>query len=119
MAKATKSGRHQLNLYEELKDILDEFSNELKEKKEIALDKASDFLVQRLEQASPVKTGEFKKSWTRTEKYQGVRYIGNTKSVKNIPLANLIEFSSKGKPFIRKTFERNREEIVNIIKGEL
>ena len=121
MARKTKSGRHQLNLYEELKDILDEYTNELKEKKEIALDKASDFLVERLEEVSPVDTGEFKKSWVRTTKYKSVRYVGNTKTAKNsqIPLSNLIEFSSKGKPFIRKTFEKHREEIVNIIKGEL
>lgn len=121
MARKTKSGRHQLNLYEELKDILDEYTNELKEKKEIALDKASDFFVERLEEVSPVDTGEFKKSWVRTTKYKSVRYVGNTRTAKNsqIPLSNLIEFSSKGKPFIRKTFEKHREEIVNIIKGEL
>lgn len=121
MAKKTKSGRHQLNLYEELKDILDEYTNELKERKEIALDKASDFFVEKLEEVSPVDTGQFKQSWTRTTKYKSVRYVGNTKTAKNsqIPLSNLIEFSSKGKPFIRKTFEKNREEIVNIIKGEL
>ena len=121
MARKTKSGRHQLNLYEELKDILDEYTNELNEKKEIALDKASDFFVERLEEVSPVDTGEFKKSWVRTTKYKSVRYVGNTKTAKNsqIPLSNLIEFSSKGKPFIRKTFEKHREEIVNIIKGEL
>ena len=121
MAKKTKSGRHQLNLYEELKDILDEYTNELKERKEIALDKASDLFVEKLEEVSPVNTEQFKQSWTRTTKYKSVRYVGNTRTAKNsqIPLSNLIEFSSKGKPFIRKTFEKNREEIVNIIKGEL
>lgn len=121
MPKKTKSGRHQLNLYEELKDILDEFGEELKERKEAALDKASDYLMERLEQSSPVQTGEFKKSWTRTTKYKGVRYIGNTKTAKNskIPLSNLIEFSSNGKPFIRKTFERHKEQIEKIIRGEL
>lgn len=121
MARKTKSGRHQLNLYEELKDILNEFTEELKERKEVALDKASDYLMERLEQESPVQTGEFKQSWTRTTKYKGVRYVGNTKTAKNskIPLSNLIEFSSKGKPFIRKTFEQNRTEIEKIIRGEL
>ena len=59
------------------------------------------------------------------DKYKGVRYIGNTAvGSKNeygyeIPLANLIEFSSKGKPFIRQTFEENKEQIINIIKGEI
>lgn len=124
--KKTKSGKHQLNLAYELREVLNEYANELVQKKEIALDKASDFLLKKLEQASPVDTGTFKNNWLRTDKYTGVRYIGNsTIGGKNkeyggdIPLSNLIEFSSKGKPFIRKTFEKHREEIVNIIKGEL
>lgn len=125
MAKKTKSGRHQLNLAEELKDILNEYSRELYENKEQALDKASDYMMEKLEQNSPVDTGTFKNSWTRTTKYKGVRYIGNSAvGSKNqygydIPLSNLIEFSSKGKPFIRRTFDDNREEIIRIIKGEL
>ena len=125
MARKTKSGRHQLNMAEELKDILNEYSKELYASKEEALDKASDFMMEKLEQNSPVDTGKFKDSWTRTYKYKGVRYIGNTDvGGKNqygydIPLSNLIEFSSKGKPFIRRTFDENREEIIRIIKGEL
>lgn len=119
--RKTKSGRHQLNLYEELKDVLDQYTNELMARKEVALDKAADFLVEKLEYSSPTDTGEFKRSWLRTDKYKGVRYIGNSKTAKNsqIPLSNLIEFSKNGKPFIRPTFESNREQIVNIIKGEL
>lgn len=125
MARKTKSGRHQLNMAEELKDILNEYSKELYASKEEALDKASDFMMEKLEQNSPVDTGKFKDSWTRTYKYKGVRYIGNTdvggknEYGYNIPLSNLIEFSSKGKPFIRRTFDENREEIIRIIKGEI
>ena len=125
MARKTKSGRHQLNMAEELKDILNEYSQELYASKEEALDKASDFMMEKLEQNSPVDTGKFKQSWNRTYKYKGVRYIGNTSvGGKNeygydIPLSNLIEFSSKGKPFIRRTFDENKEEIIRIIKGEL
>lgn len=125
MARKTKSGRHQLNLAQELKDILDEYSQEVFESKERGLDKASDFLMEQLEKASPVKTGEFSNSWIRTTKYKGVRYIGNTAVGSTnqygyqIPLSNLIEFSSKGKPFIRRTFEENKDEIIKIIKGEI
>ena len=125
MARKTKSGRHQLNLAEELKDILNEYSEEIYESKEQALDKASDYMLEKLEQNSPVDTGKFKSSWIRTNKYKGVRYIGNSAvGGKNsygyeIPLSNLIEFSSKGKPFIRRTFDENKEEIIRIIKGEL
>ena len=125
MAKKTKSGRHQLNLAEELKDILNEYSKELYESKEQALDKASDYLMERLENQSPVDTGKFKDSWLRTTKYKNVRYIGNSavggKNAYgyNIPLSNLLEFSSKGRPFIRRTFDENKEQIIRIIKGEL
>lgn len=125
MARKTKSGRHQLNLAEELKDILNEYSQELFESKEQALDKASDYLMGKLEQASPVRTGEFQQSWVRTTKYKGVRYVGNSavggknQYGYNIPLSNLIEFSSKGKPFIRRTFEESKDEIIIIIKGEI
>ena len=126
----TKSGKHQLNMAYELREVLNEYANELIHEKEIALDKASDFLLVKLEQNSPVsndpsRSGTFKRSWLRTDKYTGVRYIGNSAvGSKNeygydIPLSNLIEFSSKGKPFIRRTFDDNREEIIRIIKGEL
>lgn len=126
----TKSGKHQLNLAYELQEVLNEYANELISKKEIALDKAADFLLEKLEQNSPydeTSSGKhFKDSWLRTDKYQGVRYIGNSKiGSKNkeyggdIPLSNLIEFGSKGKPFIRRTFEENKDKLIEIIKGEI
>lgn len=122
----TKSGKHQLNMAYELREVLNEYANELIHEKEIALDKAADFLLEKLEQNSPEgDTGVFKQSWTRTDKYTGVRYLGNTDvGGKNeygydIPLSNLIEFSVKGKPFIRRTFEENKQQIIQIIKGEL
>ena len=125
MARRTKSGKHQLNLYDELKDILDEYSEELYANKEEALDAAADFLVSQLEAESPVRTGKLKESWLRTDKYTGVRYVGNSSVGSNneygygIPLTNLLEFGSKGHPFIRKTFEQNKERIIDIIKGGL
>lgn len=125
MARKTKSGKHQLNLYDELKDILDEYSEELYANKEEALDAAADFLVDQLEANSPVRTGKLKESWLRTDKYTGVRYVGNSSVGSNnkqgygIPLTNLLEFGKKGHPFIRKTFEQNKERIIDIIKGGL
>lgn len=125
MARKTKSGRHQLNLAEELNDILSQFTEDLQEKKEIALNKATDFLLDKLEQNTPVDTGTMKASWTAKYQYKGVRYIGNTavggknKYGYSIPLSNLVEFSKNGTPFIRKTFDTNKEDIVKIIKEEL
>lgn len=122
----TKSGKHQLDLAYELHEVLNEYANELIHEKEIALDKAADFLVEKLEQASPTRTGEFKKNWNRTDKYAGVRYIGNSTVAGqnkeyggNIPLSNIIEFSKNGKPFIRATFEQNKDKIIDIIVDEL
>lgn len=117
-----KKHQKQFSLYDELKPILDEYSQEVWKLKEQALDKAADYMVEKLEDASPVKTGELKKNWLRTDKYSNVRYIGNSTSAgKNdygydIPLTNILEFSVKGHPFIRKTFEANKDEIVKIIK---
>lgn len=110
----------QLDLGDELKDILAEYSQELYESKEQALDKASDYFVDKISRATPVRTGETAKSWTRTTKYKGVRYVGNTElNKRRIPVVNLLEFGSKGKPFVRKTFEQNKEQLYKIIKGEL
>lgn len=125
MARKTKSGKHQLNLYEELKSVLDEYTEDLFEAKERGLDKASDYFLERVEEASPVRTGKLKDSWIRTDKYKGVRYVGNSATGSTnaqgygIPLTNLLEFGSKGKPFIRRTFEENKEQLIKIIKGEI
>ena len=128
---ATKSGEHQLDIELELKDILQEYADEVVEKKERALTKAGEFLYKKLIQASPINAEEtdgkhFKNSWMIKTKYTGVRYIGNSKDSKtqneygyNIPLSNLIEFSKNGHPFMRKTFEENEDEIIKIIEGEL
>lgn len=122
----TKSGRHQINLAQELHDVLNEYANDLIAEKEAALDEAADYLVQKYEQASPTRTGKFKNSWVRTDKYVSVRYIGNTAVAgKNkiyggdIPLSNIIEFSKNGTPFMRKTFESNKNTLINIIVDRL
>lgn len=110
----------QLNLYEELKPILNQIQKETFEAKERGLDKAADYFVDKLESATPVNTGETAKSWIRSDKYTSVRYINNTRLNKqNIPVVNLLEFGKKGKPFVRKTFEAEKSNIINIIMGEL
>lgn len=110
----------QLNLYSELKSVLDSIDKEQFEAKERGLDKAADYFVDKLAAATPVKTGETAKSWVVTKKYKGVKYINNTRLNKqNIPVVNLLEFGKKGKPFVRKTFEAEKGNIINIITGEL
>lgn len=119
---AKKTHQKQFSLADELLPILEQYAGELRSLREQALDKASDFFVEQLQANSPERTGSLKQGWTRTTKYKGVRYIGNTavtvpdKKGHQIPLSNIVEYSSKGRPFIRLTFEENREKIVNIIK---
>lgn len=109
-----------INLSKELSEILKQYGEEINEKKEKALDKASDYLVQAMENSSPVATGKFRNSWTRTAKYKNVRYIGNSDvNQKNIPLANLLEYSKKGHPFMRATFEKEKSNIISIIEEGL
>lgn len=117
----------QLDLYAELKPILDSIDKEQFAAKERGLDKAADYFVDKLIAATPRReeypkgeTEKTAKSWVRTDKYTSVRYINNTRLNKqNIPVVNLLEFGKKGKPFVRKTFEAEKSNIINIITGEL
>lgn len=129
MGRKTKSGRHQINIFEELKDALRYYGEDIRSVSDSALNKAGDMLVEKFSAASPdsgiAHEGKLKDSWTYDPKYHGVRYIGNTaRGSKNeygydIPLVNLLEFGSKGKPFMRKTFDENEDEIIKIIIEEL
>lgn len=117
----------QLDLYAELKPILDSIDREQFAAKERGLDKAADYFVQKLEIATPTREeypkGETEKTahaWVRSDKYTSVRYVNNTRLNKQrIPIVNLLEFGKKGKPFVRKTFEAEKANIINIITGEL
>lgn len=130
LTRKTKSGRHQLSLYDELHEFLDEVDQNVYKSKEEALDKAADFFLERIAADSPVSdrdekylynTARVKDSWERNSKeYTNVRYIYNTALTPGrIPVANLVEFSTRknAKPFIRPCFEKNKEKIVNIIIG--
>lgn len=123
--RKTKSGKHQLDLYDELHDFLDEVDQSVFKSKEEALDKAAEYFLNEVTMDSPVglretqNTGKLKESWEQNQKkYYNVRYIYNTATTpQGIPVANLVEFSKNGKPFIRPCFEKNKEKIINIIIG--
>lgn len=122
--RKTKSGQHQLNLYEELKSVLSEIETETRQSAEKGLEKAADYFVQKLKVATPqtteYATGETARSWVVEKKYYGVKYINNTRlNSQRIPVVNLLEFGKKGNPFVRKTFEAEKSNIINIIIGEL
>lgn len=116
-----KAKAHFPSLYNEMKEILDEFSDSLFEDREIAVEKAADYLEQKYIEATPEgKTGQTKQAWTVNKKYKGVKYIFNTQLSKDgIPVVNLVEFSKNGKPFMRPTFEREKGNVIRIITEEL
>ena len=112
------------NLEKEFQKILLEYREQMFQATEEALDKVSLEMQKRFEQASPVGNSfpHFKHSWDRKMQYKGVRYIGNTKRVPNdagIPLSNILEYGRNGKPFIRRTWNVNRNEIFNKFIKEL
>lgn len=95
------------------------------------LDKAARHMEQALEAATPVETGEVKRSWKVDFKYRNVRYINNTATRPKtpgekitsgdgeIPIVNLLEFGKKGHPFVRKTVQAEQAKAIEIIKEEI
>ncbi len=103
-----------------ISELLSEVVAETYEAVERGLDKGTKFLQEKLEQATPVDSGATKGAWIADLRYTNVRYINNTSLNENrIPVVNLLEFGSRGKPFVRKTVAENQDEIINIIKGEI
>lgn len=101
-------------------ELLDEVVAETYEAVDRGLDKAGMYLAKKLEDTTPVDSGETRGKWVVDLRYRNVRYINNTSLNENrIPVVNLLEFGSRGKPFIRKTVAENQEEVLNIIKGEI
>lgn len=119
----------------ELSTAIDEAIGEISEKVYAAvdrgLDKAARHMEQALEAATPVETGEVKRSWKVDFKYRNVRYINNTATrpkkpgdgitngTGEIPIVDLLEFSKKGKPFVRRTVQVEQAKAIEIIKEEI
>lgn len=119
----------------ELSTAIDEAIGEISEKVYAAvdrgLDKAARHMEQALEAATPVDTGEVKRSWKVDFKYRNVRYINNTATRPktpgdgitsgdgNIPIVDLLEFGKKGKPFVRRTVQAEQAKAIEIIKEEI
>ena len=67
--RKTKSGKHQLDLYDELHEFLDEVDKSVFKSKEEALDKAAEYFLNEVTMDSPVglretqNTGKLKESW--------------------------------------------------------
>lgn len=82
-------------------------------------------------EVSPVKTGEYKKSWAikPMRKARYVKYVGNTKKVKahkaddepTIPLINILEFSKgkKARPHVGKAIDKSKDQIINLMASKI
>ena len=105
-----------------MKNLLEAFGEEVYQATEEGLDEAEKILVNKLAAASPKDTGKFAKAWKGTgRKYKLVRLIGNTTQVQGedktkIALANILEYSTtRGRPFIKSTYNDSVDEIVAAI----
>ena len=112
-----------------VKEALNEIVDVTYEQIDKGLDKAMDYMIDKLVAATPEGAGLTKESWKGEGKYKNVRYINNTRTRPgnplkhegaNVPVVNLLEYSSiKGKPFVARTVQAEQQNIINIIKGEI
>lgn len=107
-----------------LESEFNKFTKELLVDKEKALSEASKVLLDDLKKNAP--TGKssvgqrLKDNFILESKYKGVRYINNTKlNSSGKPVLNFLEYGSKGKPFVRKTFEKNIPKFITIFQKYL
>ena len=112
-------------------NAIGEVTDEVRAAVDRGLDKAALHMEQALEAATPVETGEVKRSWKVDFKYRNVRYINNTATRPKtpgdkitsgdgeIPIVNLLEFGKKGKPFFRRTVQAEQAKAIEIIKEEI
>lgn len=112
-----------------VKEALNEIVDMTYEQIDKGLDKAMDYMIDKLAAATPEGTGLTKESWKGEGKYKNVRYINNTRTRpgnplngegSEVPVVNMLEYSSiKGKPFVARTVQAEQQNIINIIKGEI
>lgn len=96
-----------------IQDVQKEVGDTLNE----GLEEATDYLADKLQAKTPVKTGVTKNSWVKQMKYRNVKYINNSATnKKGYPIINVLEYSkTRGKPFVRRVVSRERKNIERII----
>lgn len=121
-----------------INDILDEYSEQMFNVRQKAIQSGAEVLVQALEQATPRDTGEMARSWKIKTGYPNHRYVGNTKTAKgvvhrkkkgggkgeartNVPLSQVLEYSENTKyyGFIRRCFDETEPRIYAAIKNTI
>lgn len=113
------------NLQSAIDEILQDYGDKVFRATEEGLDEAANILVVNLKSETP--KGETKKlgrGWKTEKKYKLKRYVHNTKMVDGkdgkIPLINIIEYSpTKGKPFVKSTFNSSVNAMANAVVGNI
>lgn len=112
-------------------EAIGEVTDEVRAAVDRGLDRAALHMKQALESATPIDDGETRRSWKVDFKYRNVRYINNTATrpkkpgdgitngTGEIPIVDLLEFSKKGKPFVRRTVQAEQAKVIEIIKEEI
>lgn len=105
----------------EIDQIIKDFSKELYQTRQEALNAGAEFFKNKLETSSPRESGEYAQSWDINDQYADKKYVFNKKTVKqknkNIPLSNILEYSLDSKHYgsIRALFDSNKNGIYNAI----
>lgn len=89
-----------------------------------ALKKAGEYLKEQIKTETPVKTGGLRDSIevSTVKTKQGRRYIEVGPNAKTNWRAKFVEYGTskmRANPFMSRTFERNKDEIQNMIKEEI
>lgn len=116
MGKARNKSKPLIRLKAELESIM----SQVKTLGNEALNDASDLVKSRLESATPVDRGITQADWLNVNKYNLVKYIFNESlNQQGVPILNLLEFGSKGRPFAIATFRACFDEISEKIINKL
>lgn len=120
------SGLKADTLSDAIASVMKEYGDIIFKAADDGVDEAAKALAQAERLATPRDTGNMAKGWkVEAKKYKMVRFVGNNTTVtskahEDISLANIIEYSTtRGKPFIKRTYESNVDRIARIIMGRI
>jgi hypothetical protein len=107
-----------MNLNKEFKEIIEDYrKKKLDPNIEKALTEMGNYIIPKLEAASPVgdTVPHYRDSWYMKTQYNKVRYIKNSKKdASGFPFSQFLEYGPYAKPHIGITFAANKNEMIQI-----
>lgn len=113
------------DLEDAIANILGEYGDIVFQATEKGLTAGEKVLIKNLKSNSPKLSGKFQKGWKgKGKKYKLRRFVGNSTTVQGasgeISLANILEYgTTKGQPFIKRTYEQSINEVAQAIVDEI